>query len=55
MNVYGSGIALEYCSVVPVIWHTASTRTSASSGLTIACAKFASASALAFAGIDDSW
>ena len=31
MNVNGSGIGLEYSSVVPVIWQSASISTSASS------------------------
>ena len=31
-NVNGSGIGLEYCSEVPVIWQSASMSTSASSG-----------------------
>jgi len=50
MKVKGSGIGLEYCSVVPVIWLSASINTSASNRRTGYWAKLAAASGLLLLG-----
>jgi hypothetical protein len=54
MKVNGSGMALEYFSVVPVIWHRASMRTSASRRRRGYQAKSFSEPGLWVRGIDES-